>query len=223
MGKVVARRCHWQRLCHIQLANCCQYVCNANKLYLIKGTRVPPTTPGCPMLQLLPLERHLQRHLHLHLHLHLDIFILWAALHWWRPRNAFWCHSTTAAVCCCSYSLFCICQLDIFTGRLPVPVSSVPKCFALPSRPVVYPNPIVSSLAAHQWLSSRSVCVGYGFWDLWVSRVECLLSCLSICRPLFNQYIDTHFISPSHPHSASCPKAAKWRCSPAPPQKPAKC
>lgn len=68
-------------------ANCCQYVCNANKLYLIKGTRVTDTPRPLPRTNVLrrgcscqagpislfiqpystlppPPAAHLQRHFH---------------------------------------------------------------------------------------------------------------------------------------------------------------
>lgn len=53
-------------------------------------------------------------------------------------------------------------------------------------------------------------------------HVECLLSCLSICRPLFNQYIDTHFICPrcTHPFPLNPPLCSRQASAPA---KPAKC
>jgi len=98
-------RCHRQPSTE---ANCCQYVCNANKLYLIKGTRVTQR----PFPSAFPFPFSSGEHLRLgdrvlYLRLRPNISGMpAAALHWWRgTRNAF------------DVSL-CICRFDSFRRRV---------------------------------------------------------------------------------------------------------
>lgn len=188
-------------------ANCCQYVCNANKLYLIKGTRVTDTPRPLPRTNVLRRGCSCQT----------------------GPISLFIQPYSTLPSCCSSATTFSSCELlciddalempfDVliearFRLRLRLRVRPAPHTLHLPIRHIRLDAPLGNvSSRGEAWQRQR----GKGNWELALleplrlRHVECLLSCLSICRPLFNQYIDTHFIcSPPAPRQPSAP-AQPW-------------